>query len=423
MRERAPKILIVLLAVVWTVGLRAAIRWHGRSGASGDDDDDGAKKGSELVAMLPPIAPPTWTLTGADAARLDARWVIALIRAKRTRELGEALEAARRSFEQDPGKEPWLEALFEGLSFANTPELPALDAWVVSSPDSFAGYAARGAARLAVARRNKAEKPKNLSLARDDLERAIARAPRLIALHTLLFRSFVHEGVRVPKESFERAVAVCAACNGPRVEFIQSLRPGRGGTRQAMSDFAEESEPLVRENHRLRALPGYVELSDCADLASQGNYTQAHEACRRALAKYPTIDFLRQEALISYLEGDYEKAINGMSTLLTQNPYDVEALVERARGYTKLEDWKKAGADLRQALELEPSHEGGLTLYGWLFDKMERDVRFAARTGDLDELLEAYESAARIIPEYRAFRDARNAIVKRRGARPGGTAL
>lgn len=420
----------MLIAVAWAVGLRAAIRWHGRSAGSGatEEDDDGAKKGVELARLLPPVAPPSWTLTGADSVRLDPRWVIGLVRAKRTRELGETLEAAQGKFEQDPSKEPWMDALFEGLGFAGAAELPVLDAWVASSPGSFSGYAARAAARLTIARRAKPaacdpsgrrtpspETKRTLSLAREDLESALARAPRLLAAHTLLLRSFVDEGSAVPRDLFQRAIAACAACSGPRVQFLLGLRPGWGGTYEAMHAFAQQSQAWGRDNPRLRALLGYVDWTDCSDLLQQKKYTLAREACDRALAAYPAADFLRQQALVSYWEGEYEKAVAAMSAILTQDPYDVDALVERARGYTKLEDWTKAAADLRQALELEPDHEGGLTLYGWLFERLDRDARFAARNGDLGDMLDAYDLAARAIPEHRGFREARDAIEKRAG--------
>jgi len=62
-----------------------------------------------------------------------------------------------------------------------------------------------------------------------------------------------------------------------------------------------------------------------------------------------------------------------------------------------------------------PDHEGGRILYGWLFERLERDARFSARSGDLGDMLDAYDLAARTIPEYPRFRDARDAIAKRAG--------
>lgn len=430
MRGRAGKILIVLIAVVWAVGLRAAIRWHGWpwKPAARDDTEDDAKKGAELAALLPPISTPTWTLTAADAARLDARWVIGLVRAKRTRELARALEAAEDHFERDRAKEAWVESLFGGLSFAAGPDLPVMDDWVRTEPESFTGYVARAAARLNIARRAtpvacspdgrrtpSAETTKIISLAREDLDVAIARRPKLVVAHTLLLRSFVEEGVPAPRDAFDRAAAVCPACSGPRIQYLLGLRPAWGGSREAMNAFAEESQVFVRENPRLRALLGYVDWLDCDRALDAEKLADARSACDRALSTYPAVPFFRTQALAAYYADEIEKAVNGFSAILTQDPYDVDALVGRARAYGKLEEWKKASADARSALELEPTYERARTFYGWLYEQVDRETKNASRTGELSDMLDAYDSAASVFPEERRFRDGRAAIAKRGG--------
>jgi tetratricopeptide (TPR) repeat protein len=361
-------------------------------------------------------------MSGGNVARLDARSVIALFRAKRTDELREAFEAAENDFDGDPQRERDAEKAWNGFSHAS--DMPALDAWIAAAPDSFVAYVARASARLEAARRAKpdsctadgrrvpsAETRSVLSLGREDLERALERRPTLVVAHTLFIRSYVTEGSPAPRSSLDRALLACGACAGPRLQYMLTLRPDR----DQMSEFAAESQAFADRNPRLRALLGYVDVGDCTRLEQQKNHADALVACERAIAEYPAPDFLRNSAWLDLRLARYEGSASALTSVLEEDPFDVDALVDRARSYIWLHDFGKAAADLRLALQLEPTNDDGIGAFEWFLKKLDKDTRDTARTGDLAEAEEAYELAARLVPEHAAFETGRRAIAARAG--------
>jgi tetratricopeptide (TPR) repeat protein len=423
MLARAGQVLFVVLAVAWAIGLRAAIKSHARAAHTTDgDDDEWNRKALAAIVKVPPLAPSVDRMGGGSGARLDARSVIALFRAKRTDELREAFEAAENDFDGDPRKERDVENAWNG--FSHIADIPSLDAWVAATPDSFVAYVARASARLAAARRVNSDAcaadgkgapnaalTNNLSLARDDLERALERRPTLVVAHTLFVRSHVTEGSPAPRSSLDRALQSCDACAGPRFQYMLALRRDR----DKMNEFAAESQALADRNPRLRALPGYVDSEDCSRLAQQKEYADALVACERAVAAYPAPDFLRNLARVNVRLSRYEASASALTSVLEEDPFDVDALVDRARSYIWLHDFGKATADLHLALQLEPTNDGGIDAFAWFLKKLDKDTRDTARMGDLAEAEEAYELAARLIPEHAEFEAGRRAIAARAG--------
>lgn len=427
MRRRLGWIVILSLALLWAVGLRVAIRSRGHALPFSARREE-SQETAELVASLPPIEPPSWTIRREDATRLDAKWVIALLRTKRTAELEAALDAAEDTFEANPAKEPWIEALFDGFDFAGARDFSALDEWVAASPRSFVGYVARATALIAGSEdtRGATRRPndpssragRDLSLARQDLARALELRPKCIVAHTALLRAQAPDGARPPRHLLDRALAVCPACFAPRAAYLLGLRPASGGTREEMAAFAEESQSFAMQNPRLRALRGYADWDDCVHLMAESHLTAATEACDRAIRAYPMPAFLRTKASLLYRQDSYAKSAGVLSDVLAMNAFDLRALIERARAYTQTEDWEKAALDLRLALELKPEDADAARLYGWLVERLEREARDALRGHDLDGAFSAYATAARAIPEKASFRSARDAVGKRVGLLP-----
>lgn len=424
MRGRLGWLVIVAAAILWTVGLRVAIRLPARSRPFPARREE-SQEVATLVASLPPIPPPSWTLRREDAARLDAKWVVALLRAKRTAELEAALEAAEDAFEANTTKEPWIEALFAGFGFAGARDLPVLDDWVARSPRSFVGYVARAAARMAdldgasaagyVPGGAPSGTSGRLAVARRDLERALEIRPAFVGAHAMLLHTYFLESARPPRNLLDAALAVCRACLGPRVEYAIGLRPELGGSREEMTAFSQESQAWATENPRLRALGGYADWDDCTRLTGESHLAAAGEACDRAIRVYPMPAFLRAKAALLYRTERYTESAAVLSRVLEVDAFDLEALVERARAYTQTEDWEKAALDLRLALELRPENDTAVRLYGWLIDRLDEEARAALRSRDLEGAFTAYGTAARVVPEKASFRSAHDAIGKRIG--------
>lgn len=423
MRERTGQVLFVVLAVTWAVGLRVAIKSHARSAHEIDDhDDEWNRKARAAIVKLPPLTPPAERVGARSAARLDARSVIALFRAKRTDELREAFEAKEDDFDGDPQKERDAQMAWNGFSFAS--DMPALDAWVAATPDSFVPYVARASARLAAAQRAKsgsctadgkrtpsAETTGLLSLAREDLERALERRPTLVVAHSLIIHSYVTEGSPAPRRLLDRALQACDACAGPRRQYLLTLIPDH----DQMNEFAAESQAFSDRNPRLRALLGYGDVEDCRRFERQKNHDAALVACERAVAAYPAPDFLRNLAWVNARLARYEASVSALTSVLEEDPFDVDALVDRARSYIWLHDFGKGAADLRLALQLEPTNDDAVGAFEWFLKKLDKDTRDTARTGDLAEAEEAYDLAAQLVPEHTEFENGRRAIATRIG--------
>jgi tetratricopeptide (TPR) repeat protein len=424
--------LLVLLAVGWSVGIRAAMAWHQRShgtARSRDRAEDDEERGA-LAAMIRPLTPPQARVRPEDVFSLNAGTVIALLRAGRTEELREALEAAQNEFERDTRNEPLLDGLFEGLSLAGPAELPALDAWVAASPRSFTGYAARGAERIASIRGEKSlacdpngrrrlsdRERENLSLARSDLERAAELRPGLVVAYTLSMRTFIEEGHAAPSELLERAVAVCAACRSPREEYMLGLRPAWGGSREAMEAFVRG----VRQAPG-HALSGYTFWDECLRLQRESDLEAARDACDGALSsggREPR--FLRAKAGVLFSMKRYAEAADTYGEALSKDPFDVDALVERARARGNLEEWEKTAPDLRLALQLAPDNESALDLLSWVNRRWKWNAERALRQEDFSEALEVYDAAARAFPEYSRYGELRHVLAVRLGPLGGAT--
>jgi hypothetical protein len=424
MRVRT-RALIVLLVLAWTVGLRVAVKWHEKRAdrTRDDDDEEWKRKAAATIAMFPPLAAPAERIGPADAARLDARLVIAMLRAKRTDELREAFEAAEDEFERELPKERAAELAWQGFSLAS--DMPTLDAWVEVTPDSFVGYVARASARLSAARHARpascdangtwlptAETRRTLSLARGDLEQAIRLRPSLLIAHGLVLHSFVIENAAVPRGLLDRALEVCPACLGPRLQYLSTLRPDR----TAMYEFAKESQTFAGENPRLATLLGYEDLEDCRHLERNEDYSGALVACERAIAAYPAPGFLHQLARINYRLKNYTSSASTLTPLLAEDPFDVDMLVDRARSSGHSRDWEATSADLRLVLQLDPTNENAVDLFAWFLERLDRDARSSLRPDSLDYAAYEYERAAYLVPEYGEFERARRAIVARLGA-------
>ncbi len=368
---------LVLVAVIWTVGVRWVAARHARphhsaKGAKHALTDDQRR----LVALVPKLACPARTLDANDVSVMNPGWVIALLRAGRTPELDVVLGAAEAQFERDRTRERDIETLFDAFSFASTSELPILNGWVARTPRSFVGYVARAAARVADPRgygKKRGTTAADVALARADLEKAIELRPGLVEAYTLLLRMSADGDGNPDRGLLDRALAACEECLGPRWAYAGTLRPNcSAGDRDSLADFAKESQQFAGENPALRALLGYVDSDDCRRLRAE-DAEAALQACDRAVAIYPAPDFLRTQAIILFEMGRYDDSAHALTTVLAVNPYDESALVERARAYSRANDFEDAAPDIRLALKLDPEDSSAAELLQWFVT--DSDVR------------------------------------------------
>ena len=420
-REHLKWLIAVGVLVLWAVGLRGAIWWHaGRHPENATDDADQERQEAGATALVAELEPPTSVVGAADAERLDVRDVVALLRAGRTAEIGNALARAQELFERDPRKEQLVEALFEGMRFVRPEDVRRLDEWVAADSTSFVPFVARALATMEVARKEPSPRREReeYRLARLDLERAVALRPAAVVTYGRLIRVAVAEGSPSPKELLARAIAICPTCLGPRVSYMLTLRPQWGGSREARVAFAEESQKNVSENPRLRSLLGYADLDDCIELTRARRYAEAVTACDRAIAVYPTAPFWVAKAKALHFLGKYAESAEAASNALAERPFSEDALVARARAHVNLDDRKAAAEDVKLALQLAPRNGAAGEIWSLLLAKLEWVAEEALAAKNPQRALDAYDLVLRLAPSHPKFRDAREHVRARFGLSP-----
>jgi tetratricopeptide (TPR) repeat protein len=424
MRRGAGKLVVVLLAVAWTVGLRAAVRWHARrSGVTMDDSSESSADARRLIARLPPLTPPLRELGAGDAEGADAKMLLTLLRAERTSELEVILDEMGASLERDPARESGVERALHGLSFARTRELTTLDRWVERTPRSFAARLARGAARV-LPPEGGACKPVSGStgtnlghaaLARDDLETALELRPDFVPAMTLMMKTFPREDWQRRQRVLDRAFSACPRCVGPSIEHMVALLSSDAAGAEIARAFAEQAQPRVETAPRLRALMGYLDWHEAGRLQAEKNWEGALAACDRALASFPEPEFARRKAVVLLSLERHQDSVDALDAVLEADPYDVDARIVRARGYVRLKRYQPASDDLRLALQLAPEHAYATELYGWLVRQLAYEIQRTLRSGDLEGALETYDEALLAVPEQSELRPARHALAARLG--------
>jgi tetratricopeptide (TPR) repeat protein len=429
-RERLKWAIFIGVLVAWTLGLRGAIRWHAGRPGNGLGDDDKERR-ARAVALIPKLEPPPNPVGAADVERLDARDVVALLRARRTAELENVLEKAQGLFEADARREQLVESLFEGVRFGGPEDARRLDEWVAANPASFVPLVARAMERIESARREStprrrrgrpprlnAQAREQYRLARLELERAVALRPAAVVAYGRLIRVAVADGSPPAKDVLARALAVCPTCLTPRAQYIVGLRPRWGGSREAMAAFAEESQRYVSENPRLRSLLGYADLDDCLDSAWARRYAEAVKACDRAIATYPAAPFWVAKATALHFLGKHAESAEAASNALAARPYAEEALVARAQAYADLDDTKAAAKDVKRALQLAPSNADAAEVWLYLLGSLELRAEEALAARDPQRALEAYDLLQRVAPSDPKFRSAAEHVRARFGLSP-----
>ena len=163
---------------------------------------------------------------------------------KQYKELTKVFEDAQAAFEADPSRETWPMEAGDAFASAEASIIPALDAWVAATPDSFAPYLARathwndaGNARRG-GRPAKDTPPNDMALMREafahakpDLDRSLTLRPKLVAAHRLRIQIARHKGeAKVADGTISAALATCPSCFRIRVVYILNSVPRWGGS-------------------------------------------------------------------------------------------------------------------------------------------------------------------------------------------------
>lgn len=369
---------------------------------------------------------------GYTTAYVDQIALRSLLSKGRYGELSGYFDKFQTVFEADAKREMWpLDAADAFASAEDALDAP-LDAWVAAMPDSFAPYLARGAHRAAVgfARRG-AKWAKNtpdadvramkssLDRAREDLDRAIALRPKLVAAMRYRLQSAAHgssSATETKASILEQALVACPDCYQIRVTFLMNSTPRWGGSYGAMSEFAKGAM-VSSSNPRMRLLAAYVDL-DKANLARiDKRFDAAFVAIQRAATFGENADVLVERSRIQRERRQFGLARTDADRALSLRPNFVDAKFERASVNLASSWWEAAGRDLLAGLRVDPTDALGRALLDPVVRGLVYQGQVDEQAGRTNDALRVLDLAAELAPQDSKLQSRRAWLLARTGAK------
>lgn len=308
-----------------------------------------------------------------EAAHADVLRLRGWLKARRFRELTQALEKRQAAFEADVRLESAVEDSFLAFAAGDSEWEPLFEEWIEWAPDSWVPRVARACHLYERAARARADGQAELmslliEKAVRDLEAALAVNPRLAVAYRQLIAMDVWKPAAPARtrETLRRAVEACPACLEVRVQYMESLEPRWGGSRRRMREFAAGAQRQARENPALCALRGFVEYDLGREARIAGRYAEAAELHAKALAQgeYWMFHYARGVAL--HHLGRYKEAIESLGRAIELRPYAGEPYLQRSIAYAMLKDFAAARRDLALAQDLRCPPEWLASWQDWL---------------------------------------------------------
>ena len=373
--------------------------------------------GAEIA--LPPVGgddagAPLAGTDGSDALgfptqHVDRVVLRTMLAHKQYNELTKVFEDLQSSFELDPTRETWPMDAGDAFSSAEPAILPALDAWVAATPDSFAPYLARAThwVDTAHARRGsrtiKETPAADIELMTDafahakaDLDRGLTLRPKLVAAQRLRIVMARHEGnAKLAEGTISAALAACPSCYRVRVTYIVNSVPRWGGSYADLATFVRRSQtsgPLMK------LLPGFIDLGHAEDFSDAKKLEPALAALDHACSLGERWEFLSERGEVQSRLGDKDKGLADIEHAATLCPGNPDIFASRADAHYGLKHYELAGKDLRSVFQLEPTNEKAKRLLPYEIDALLWEADQHKKAGRRVDAIRVLDLAAELAP-------------------------
>ena len=318
----------------------------------------------------------------------------------------ELTDAVRRS-RKGPGDEVIATTAFRTFWIADPSITELLDEWVGLHDDSPMAYLARArhSAALGWAARGtgwaRETSPGQFAAmrlhhvnARRDLREALKRDPALVEAHAELIQ-LAKDDLGQCEDVGAAALRAAPASYRVRAVILDCLEPRWGGSLERMRAFALVSQHYARENPRLSALLGYVEMEIGRELASKKRHVDAIGAYTVALSRGPAGMFYNFRAASNRALGYHERALADTDAALTLIPQDPETLADRARTLNELGRQAEATESIALAARLDPTDPD---IQKWSQYLLQRAVVGHGKEGMTANASQAFDTALQVDP-------------------------
>ncbi len=338
------------------------------------------------AALLVALVAAAWTALSQPAAGKAARdrlSLLALLDAGEYERLDAYLVRLQWGYERGDLSEAKLENSFAAFASADPDLQPKLDSWIERRPQSFAAHLARGEyyrhlGRIGLQngsqRSQAAHVPESanefLSLARQDVQAAIERHPRLGIGYAALINIAMAENAGGEVDRwFRLGIEADPGSVSLRRAYLLSLRPWQRPDQDPVELMAN-LDALVRdlrdaheEDPDLAALRGFHAYITAELLRRQRRHSQAGRYYRDALAEGSDWLFLRGAGINAFQSAKLATAVGFFSDALALRPQDPRLLDSRAHALWSLGNHETALDDWRLALSIDRGNPQ--ILYGY----------------------------------------------------------
>lgn len=365
---------------------------------------------------------PTVAARFADLQDQD-RQFMAMLKARKFRELDEAFVSVIQRYQADPLTENQMDVASRAFNRAGADLQPLLDAWIAEMPRSYAALLARGVFYSAVGWSKRgtclagetscnqfAAMREYHAKASKDLDAALALNPRL--MHALIYKMDIAmaAGDRAANQKlYGQALQLNPLSLTARFWRMTALLPRWGGSMKELQAEIAAARPHYAKNPALKVLEGKVALERGDDAFFADDFPAAVRLYGEALrsGSHPFYHRKRAEAMMK-IDAQFTSAGPDLDAALKVAPNEYRARFLRGFLRQDQNDLKGALEDLNLALEGDPRNSRAWDIRGIVH----------ANLGDMRAALADFEKAVALEPEAAEYQQHLAMARQRLGGKP-----